>query len=272
MAGQTSLTKRLLFSAFFISLCTYAVFFAPNWFFFVMVEAFSLLALYEFYQMAEKKGIFINKVLGLIFGAILPFSIFFQGESVIILVTILCLFIFNFHRSLKSNSLISTAVTVFGIFYIAWLFSFVTKVKYLEDGTFWVAYILCVTKLGDTAAYFVGNWFGKRPLVPHISPNKTIEGAVANFIASIVVSLCAGFFIEGVHFIHLLVLGIVLGLLSQLGDLAESLIKRDVNVKDSGIIPGLGGVLDMMDSLLFTVPFTYYYLTAFVGLNAISRF
>ena len=217
--------------------------------------------------MAEKKGIFINKVLGLIFAAIFPLSIYFQSESLIILATILCLFIYNFRRSLKTNSLISTAVTVFGIFYIAWLFSFIIKVKDLSDGALWVFYILAVTKLGDTAAYFVGKWHGKRPLLPHISPNKTVEGAVANLIACILVSVGSTFYLPDVNLIHLFILGTILGVLAQLGDLAESLIKRDVEVKDSGSIPGLGGILDVMDSLLFTVPFAYYYFTTFIGLS-----
>lgn len=271
MDEPTSLTKRLLYSAIFITLAIYSIFFAPNWIFFLVVEAFNLVALYEFYEMAEKKGIFINKFLGLIFGAMLPFSFYFEGESIIILVTILCLFIFNFHRSLKTNSLMSTAVTVFGIFYVSFLFSYLAKVKHLENGAAWVAYVILVTKLGDAAAYFVGSRFGKHALIPHISPHKTIEGAVANFITCVVVSLLAIFYIPNVSWIHLLILGSVLGILSQLGDLAESLIKRDVGVKDSGNIPGLGGVLDIIDSLLFTVPFAHYYLTAFLGLNTILR-
>lgn len=269
MEEPISLVKRLFYSFIFIILSLYTVFFAPNWFFFLVVEAFSLVALYEFYEMAEKKGIFINKFLGLVFGATLPFSLYFQGESVIILVTILCLFIFNFHRRLKTNSLMSTAVTVFGIFYISFLFSFFAKVKHLEYGTEWVFYILLVTKMGDAAAYFVGTKFGKHPLIPHISPHKTIEGAVANFFTCIIVSLLSFLYIPNVGWQHFLILGIVLGVLSQLGDLAESLIKRDVGVKDSGHIPGLGGVLDILDSLLFTVPFTHYYLTAFLGLKTI---
>ncbi len=267
MEEQTSLIKRLIFSVLFVALAAYTIFFSPNWFFFLVVEAFSLVALYEFYGIAEKKGVFINKILGLVFGAMLPFTIYFQGESVIILVTILCLFIFNFHRRLKTNSLISTAVTVFGIFYISFLFSFFTKVKHLDHGTEWVAYIILVTKLGDTAAYFAGKKFGKHPLIPHISPNKTIEGSVANFITCVAVSLLSFLYIPGVSWIHLLVLGAVLGILSQLGDLAESLVKRDAGVKDSGNIPGLGGILDVIDSILFTAPFTYYYLTAFLGLK-----
>lgn len=269
MDEPTSLAKRFLYSAFFVALGIYTVFYSPNWFFFLMVEAFSLCALYEFYQMAEKKGIFINKVLGLVFGALLPLSFYFQGESVIILVTILCLFMFNFHRRLKTNSLISTSVTLFGIFYVAWLFSFFTKVKHLEHGTEWVAYIILVTKLGDVAAYFVGRQVGKHPLIPHISPNKTMEGCAANFLTCIGASLISASYLHGVSWMHLLILGSILGVLSQFGDLAESLIKRDVGVKDSGSIPGLGGVLDILDSILFTVPFTHYYLTAFLGLRTI---
>ncbi|MBI4398922.1 MAG: phosphatidate cytidylyltransferase, partial [Candidatus Omnitrophica bacterium] len=159
------------------------------------------------------------------------------------------------------------AVTVFGIFYISFLFSFFTKIKHLDQGTAWVAYVILVTKLGDTAAYFYGKKFGKHSLVAHISPHKTVEGAVANFLACIVVSLLSFMFLPDIGWGHLLLLGVVLGILSQFGDLAESLIKRDAGIKDSGKIPGLGGVLDLIDSILFTAPFTYYYLTAFLGLK-----
>ena len=267
---QTSLRKRDFYSSLLIILGVYAVFFSPGWFFFLLLEVISLIGLYEFYEIAEKKGIFINKLLGLTFGAMLPCSIYFQGESVIILVMILCLFIFNFHRSLKTNSLISTAVTVFGVFYIPFLFSFFEKVKHLQDGTLWVAYILLVTKAGDAGAYFIGTKFGKHPLIPHISPNKTIEGAVGNFFTCVAASLASKLYLPDVSLVHFLILGSILGILSQFGDLAESLIKRDAGVKDSGKIPGLGGVLDLMDSVLFTAPLTHYYLTAFLGLKTIS--
>lgn len=260
------LYKRLFFSALLVAICYYTIFMSPGWFFFLVVEAFILLGLAEFFSMAEKKRLHINKVLGLIFGAILPLSFFVPGESVIVVVTILCLFVYNFHRELKQYALLSTAVTIFGIFYVAWFFSFFMKIKFLPDGANWVAYVILVTKLGDAGAYFVGRKLGKHKFIPHISPNKSIEGSTAGFTVSLIVSFLCKFMLPHVSFVHLAVLGVTLGILAQLGDLAESLIKRDVGVKDSGNIPGLGGILDVIDSLLFTVPFTHYYITAFPGL------
>ena len=136
--------------------------------------------------------------------------------------------------------MISTAVTLFGIVYACWFFLHLLKIKTLPHGEFWIFYTILVVKGGDAGAYFVGRKFGKAKLIEHISPNKSIEGAVGGFLTTLILSLCAKIYLPHVPLSHLLVLGIVAGVLSQLGDLAESLIKRDVGVKESGRIPGLG--------------------------------
>ena len=138
------------------------------------------------------------------------------------------------------------------------------SLKLLPDGAAWVAYTILTVKGGDMAAYFVGKKFGKTKLLEHVSPKKSIEGAIGQMCATIILSVGSVFYLH-VSPVHLLIMGAAVGALALLGDLAESLIKRDAGVKDSGAIPGLGGMLDVMDSLLFTVPVVYFYLTVVLG-------
>lgn len=131
--------------------------------------------------------------------------------------------------------------------------------------------VLSIAWIGDSGAYIIGTKWGKHKLIPRISPKKSLEGAVGGLCFSLLAALLARwFFITpwasrwfnlDLHIIHYIVLGVLLGAVGQLGDLAESLLKRDAKVKDSGgIIPGHGGLLDVIDSLLFTAPVMYYYI------------
>lgn len=262
---KNHLTKRLLVSAVIVAASLYSIFLAPPWFFFLVVEAFVLLGLDEFLALAEKKGIVINRGLGLFFGALLPLSYYFPSESLIFVTACLTLFIFNFHRRLRDQALVSTSVTTFGLVYVAWFFSFLMKIRYLPNGAKWAFYTILIVKLGDAAAYFVGKAFGRMKLVEHISPSKSVEGALAGFFTTVLASVLSKIYLPHVDTVHFLVMGIAVGLLAGLGDLAESLVKRDAGVKDSGRLPGLGGILDVLDSLLLTIPFVYYYITAFPG-------
>ncbi|MCM8776083.1 MAG: phosphatidate cytidylyltransferase, partial [Candidatus Omnitrophica bacterium] len=257
--------RRLLRSAVFLTITCSPVFLAPNWLFFLVVEVFILFALNEFLSLAETKGIVINRLLGLFFGGLLPFSFFFPSDSIILVIACLSFFLFNFHRRLREQALVSTSVTLFGVIYVAWFFSYLTKIKYLPQGSWWVFYTILLVKGGDAGAYFVGKSFGKMKLIEHVSPNKSVEGAIAGLVTTILLSFVSKLYLVHVDFLHLFILGTAVGILAQLGDLAESLIKRDVGVKDSGHIPGLGGVLDVLDSLILSAPFVYFYVTTFPG-------
>ena len=133
------------------------------------------------------------------------------------------------------------------------------------DGRFWVTYLLVVTKITDVGAYFAGNLWGRRKLAPNISPKKTIEGAVfglvcacgASFLFYVGTDYGSPFHLGGYEWVFL---GLLLGAVGQFGDLSESLLKRDANKKDSNALPGLGGVLDALDSVLFNAPIIYIYL------------
>lgn len=263
MSESKQLGRRLMTSAIFIVLAVYTIFFSPFWFFILMVEGFVVFGLLEYFNLAQRKGYYINRYLGLFFGFLLPLSLPYSGEGVIFTVAVLSLCIYNFNKDLKDQAMINTALTLFGLIYVAWFFSFLIKIREFYDGSLWVFYIILIIKSGDAAAYFIGKRFGTHKLITHISPNKSVEGAVAGLLGTFIVSLISKVYLTDVPVSHLAVLGIVFGILSQLGDLSESLFKRDAGVKDSGQIPGLGGILDVMDSLLFCIPIAYYYLMSF---------
>jgi phosphatidate cytidylyltransferase len=263
---MSQLIKRVLTSAAFISLAVAVIFYLPHWCFFLAVEAFILVGLWEFFSLAEQKGLLVHRGFGLVFGALLPASAYFSLQPTNLLMVCVALFIFLFNRKSPDKTITSVSVSVFGIIYVAWFFSYLIKIKLLPDGAAWVAYTILTVKGGDMAAYFVGKKFGRTKLLEHVSPKKSIEGAIGQMFATIVLSAGSVFYLH-VSPVHLLILGAAVGALALLGDLAESLIKRDAGVKDSGKIPGLGGMLDVMDSLLFTVPVVYFYLTMILGLE-----
>jgi len=125
-----------------------------------------------------------------------------------------------------------------------------------------LGFLVIVVKAQDIGAYFIGTLLGKRPLLRRVSPKKSVEGSLGGVALSIVLAFVFRGLLNEVSIGQLFLLGLILGVIGQLGDLFESLIKRDCNVKDSGnLIPGIGGALDVMDSLIFTAPVFYFYIT-----------
>ena len=159
--------------------------------------------------------------------------------------------------------------STFGIVYVPLLLSTFVLLRGLEDGLSWMFLVFLITWSADTGAYFAGRFLGKNKLFPRVSPKKTIEGVVGGVVLSVAVSIWfMGKWLGDVSIIHAIVLGIGLALFSVIGDLVESMIKRATGVKDSGnIMPGHGGIVDRLDSLLFTFPLTYCYVTWFLGVT-----
>lgn len=257
------LIKRIISSVILISIIAATVF--VDWLCGLLITAFIIIGLYEFFTMIENKGINIYKYFGIGMGAIIPLSIVFRfeltksWELLFIVSALLFLIVMQFRRRQNFGVIVGISTTIFGLLYVSWFLSFLVRIRYLQLGLF--AAILMITKLGDIGAYLVGTRFGKTPLIPRISPKKSIEGAVGGLIFSLLGALVSKSFIN-LSYPHLVFLGIFLGILGQLGDLSESLMKRDCQMKDSGnIIPGMGGVLDLVDSLLFTAPVFYFYMS-----------
>ena len=270
---SVSLTKRVMNSALIVTLAALVTFYFPNWVFSLLASAMIGIALYEFLNMVEKRGIFVYKYFTIILGMLVPLVIYFQRgtegyftlEPFFIIMTCLFLFVLQFARKDSSEALVSIPVTMFGLLYIAWFFSFFIKLKFMPHGSFLVAFLVLVTKMGDVGAYFVGGFFGRHNLIPRISPHKTVEGTIGGLVFSVVTALASKAYLPTLHFAHLLTLGILLGILAQVGDLAESLLKRACEVKDSGKnLSGFGGMLDLIDSLIFTAPIFYFYVTVVV--------
>jgi phosphatidate cytidylyltransferase len=155
----------------------------------------------------------------------------------------------------------STANTLFGAIYIGWLLGYAIWLQGRADGPQLVLFLVGVTWAGESAAYLVGSSVGRHRLAPVLSPGKTVEGAVAQVIVSIAAALALGFWLlPACGLLGAAGAGVVLGVIGQVGDLAESAIKRSIGTKDTGdLIPGHGGMLDRIDSLLFNAPALYLY-------------
>lgn len=248
----------------------------------LIVAAIVLLAaigVWEFGKLAQIKGLTPAIPLMILIGAfeVIAFYIahkWIHSHELPVVVFSIGLGLFFLHRFRHAEgALINVAVEFFGVVYVAVPLSYMLAILYpiapskVADGRWWLFYLLVVTKVTDVGAYFIGRMMGKVPLAPNLSPKKTIEGAAAGLFCAIGVSMgmvWLGRVFAGnsfpLEYYDALWLGVLIGVFGQIGDLAESLLKRDAAVKDSNTIPGLGGVLDMVDSLIFTAPIVYYYL------------
>lgn len=161
------------------------------------------------------------------------------------------------------------SITLYGIFYVIFLFLFTVLIRNLEHGSFFIWFVLIGAWSTDTFAYFIGKKFGTKKIAPQLSPNKTVEGSISGVIGSILVTSLYGIYLQRhisyIPFYHYLLIGLLCGIISQVGDLVASSTKRYTNVKDFGkIIPGHGGVLDRFDSVLLTAPVVYFYIITFM--------
>lgn len=259
------LIKRIISSLVLISIICVTIFI--DWLCGLTVVLFIILGLYEFFSMLEKKGIRIYKYFGIAMGVVIPLSIIFHfeltknWELLFIVLALVFLILMQFTRRENSGTIVDISTTLFGILYISWFLSFMIKIRYLEGGLGFFLSVLLITKLGDIGAYLIGSRFGKTPLLPRVSPKKSVEGSLGGLVFSITGALISKPFLH-LSYPHLAVLGLFLGVLAQAGDLSESLMKRDCGIKDSGgLFSGMGGALDVVDSLLFTAPAFYFYIS-----------
>ena len=249
-----------------------------DWMFIIVLLALTMGGLYEFFYLIKKKGLPIYSYTGIIIGALIPISIFVRFEPtkgwelLFIVLLLLMIFLMQLMRKDNTNAIVGISTTLFGVLYVSWFFSFLIKIRSLlpgAEGVKLLAFILVVTKAGDIGALLVGSYFGKNLLLPRVSPKKTVEGSVGSFAFSMTSALlCASFLpkVLNLSFIQIVLMGLFFGGLGQLGDISESLIKRDCNVKDSGkMLPALGGVLDSIDSLLFSAPAFYFLISALLA-------
>ncbi len=252
----------------------------------LLVVTMALAGLLEFYDLAEKRGLACFRFTGVIGGVLLMVGTFlnvtghlgtsngsparvndFETSFLILFVLGLC--VRQLMAKDNSTGLTAIAVTLLGLMYVPWLLNFIQKINFFPglggDGKYFVFYFILLTKFSDMGAYVVGSLIGKHKMIPRISPAKTWEGFGGALVVSTGASLAFVHFFGnhmlGMNSMHAVILGLILSSTAVVGDLIESLFKREAGLKDSGkMFPGIGGILDLLDSLLFNAPIMYLYL------------
>lgn len=274
---------RLISSLILLGLVSALVAFEQKTWSFALIAFLGLCAQWEFYGMQKSKGLKVFSKGGVGCGLIFLAAVYLQVvyfeddgspalhglESLAILLILLGAFTRQVFEENQETPVATVGLTLLGFFYIPYLFSFVPKIL-LEDsgfynGIYMALYLIVVTKVTDMGAYLIGSKIGRNKMSPRISPKKTWEGFAGGVAAALLASVLMAWILptslRAIQGVHAWVLGLLLPVVSVVGDLAESVIKRDAQSKDSGaIIPGIGGALDLIDSLLFTAPLLYLYL------------
>ena len=250
---------------------------------------FSAIGLYEFYKSFKEKGHKPMQPLGMMYLLfplatffpklfyVGPMSVIFKDGScpvdfftflqILILVGLMAALVLKYPKF----NIIDATITMFGGFYVVVGFSYFIFLDNMANGIYLVILALLGCVASDTFALFSGKLFGKKKLCPELSPKKTIAGSIGAFIGTIVVLMIYGIVLwltgayKGIPLYHYAILGIIIGGLTQIGDLCASAIKRYSGIKDFGnLIPGHGGILDRCDGYIIVIPFVYYYLNIFV--------
>jgi len=262
--------------------------FIENYVFLLIMVVLAGVGLIEFYGLVEKEGMVCFKRWGILGGMLLMAGTFghFQHwfgrtdsparvndfEVIFLIVFVLGLCLLQFLSKTNTKGILAISTTIFGLMYVPWLLNFIQKIHFFPfagadagNGKFYVLYFIVVTKFSDSGAYAVGSLIGRHKMIPRVSPGKTWEGfggaIVVSTGASVLFAHLAGSRLPGMNLRDAILLGILLSTAAVVGDLIESIFKREAGVKDSGrFFPGIGGVLDLLDSLLFNAPLMYLYL------------
>ena len=273
--------KRILTALVGLPILLFTVWTSIPHFFVILVAVAALLALREFFQLAAEGGAKAQQIPGYLAG-LLIIACFFSGVvagivAVIAILAILSLTVELVKAKDLTKSLTAVAVTLLGVGYVILLAGYLVGVRMLTDSypgksvphlaAKLLTMFFAMVMLTDTGAYYTGRSIGRHKLAPRISPGKTIEGSVGGLVAAMLTGpLCHYTFFYEIPLLDATVLGGILGIVGQVGDLAESLLKRGANVKDSGhLLPGHGGMLDRIDSILFCAPVLYYYAHLFLS-------
>lgn len=242
----------------------------------IFIAMLSALGLFEYYNLARAKGVIPAELTGIISAMVLVLSAYWDSHTLVSALFFLAAGTVVYTHILRGlHSVSGVAISVFGVLYVGWMPAhFILLHGLRPEGVGLVAFLIVSVVLCDTGAYFVGKSLGRHKMAPRLSPNKTWEGAVGGLSATALSSLVLYVLRRNMDWTSLpnaslhwyILTGLCLGIASQVGDLAESMLKRDAGVKDSGaIVPGHGGVLDRCDGFLLATP-VLYYLTVLFGI------
>ena len=260
--------KRWLTGIIAVPILIYIIGPGPRWLFHGLLFLVSVVGLFEFFRITTPNLPALIKVVSAVLAFLLFWFIsrgpFFMSFAIASLGVIMPLTLYLLvYRSHRAHAIEDTGKIVLGLLYVCLPLSLLIFVDKHPKGNIWIFFLLAVIFMSDTGAFYVGRAFGKHKLYPSVSPGKTWEGAVGGLLSSL---LAASIFVRIFPIIklnfYLLVLAAFLSIMGQVGDLAESMLKRNHGVKDSGtILPGHGGVLDRIDALLFSIPILYIFLS-----------
>lgn len=259
------LKVRVLSAILGIPLILFVLYF-KGLFLYLFVAAVSLVGLFEYFRAMNNIGIKTNSILAytavIIYNLMLMMPVYQARPGFIIVFSLMLLFTYEIIA--QKHNITEISITLLGIIYIPFLFSHLLFIEKLEYGNVIIWLPFLTAWFTDTFAYFIGISMGKVKLSPRISPKKTVEGAIGGILGSVgmnsVVGLVLSVFGVNIGLQHFILTGFLCGIVSEIGDLAASYIKRYTGIKDFGsLIPGHGGILDRFDSILFTAPVIYYY-------------
>jgi phosphatidate cytidylyltransferase len=284
LKNMSNMKQRLTISLFGVIIILFSICFSQHPLFrpiFVLLTATIIcFAQWEYYHIAHGKGYTPLTKIGVIGSIVFVFSDYLgiTYPSLAILpqialwLTLIATFIYYFSKG--TDPFNNVALTMFGILYLTIPLALVLNITYffpadqVQDGRWWLFYLILITKITDTGAYFVGRKFGNTKLAPYISPKKSWEGSASGLVTALITSVVFFIVVNNLYetppisltYLQSIWVACIISVLAQFGDLTESLLKRDAGVKDSSHLPGLGGMLDMVDSVIFTCPFMYFFL------------
>ncbi len=258
------LRERVWTALLGIPLLLFFVYMGGYWYGLVIL-IISILGLKEYFSLMKSGGWEPVKLAGYLFLPLALLAVYKDNPTLVISLWVFFFIAFAFFPVFFYTKVKywEAALSFWGVIYTGGLLSILVVIRLLPAGFFLTLFLFIMVWSADILAYFVGGMLGKNPLAPHISPKKTVEGTIGGLLGS---SL-AGIFLSWLFpldFLNLFyggLLGLLVGLAGTLGDLNQSVLKRSVNVKDSGdLLPGHGGILDRFDSLLFAAPFFYIFV------------
>ena len=289
------LKYRVMSGCLIVAALLLATFFIPPVGAWVLLVAISSLAQFEFYTMMSMSGLPVFRVVGILCGAALISGTFltigpdagssaaaYKWEHLVLFLALIAVFVRQFPQKHNDQPLPTIGCTLLGIWYVPYLFNFFTRLAFSWEehgmgghvgvtGRALILYLVLVVKSTDVGAYFVGRLIGRHKLFPRISPAKTWEGFVGGTVVALLTSIGCVAAVGGrlgtvsISLGDAAVLGVLLAMVGTVGDMFESLLKRAAGAKDSGTtIPGMGGLLDVLDSLLFGAPVLYFYARFFL--------